>query len=163
MKLGLLAVLAMSSVLAACTTGVAKNKISADMAGCKAVSKQEIAALFDRWNHSLKSGDAKQVVANYAPGSVLLPTISNKPRFTPEEKEDYFAHFLIHKPVGSIDLSHIQLGCNIAMDNGLYTFAYADGTKHSGRYTFTYVWDGKQWLISSHHSSLMPEKILGKK
>ncbi|OSI10112.1 DUF4440 domain-containing protein [Neisseria zoodegmatis] len=158
MKMSLLAVLAMSSVLAACA-GSGKGKLpSTDTVSCKAVSKQEIAALFDRWNNSLKTGDPKQVVANYAPGSILLPTVSNKPRLTPEEKEDYFTHFLSHKPVGSIDMSHIQIGCNLAMDNGLYTFTYADGTKHSGRYTFTYGWDGNAWLISSHHSSLMPEK-----
>lgn len=158
MKMSLLAVLAMSSVLAACAGG-GKNKLpAADTVSCKAVSKQEIAALFDRWNNSLKTGDAKQVAANYAPGSILLPTVSNKPRLSVDEKEDYFNHFLSHKPVGKIDMSHIQLGCNFAMDNGLYTFTYADGSKHSGRYSFTYSWDGSRWLISSHHSSLMPEK-----
>ena len=56
---------------------------------CRAVSEKEIAALFDRWNASLKTGEPKKVVANYAPKSILLPTVSNKPRLTAAEKEDY--------------------------------------------------------------------------
>lgn len=132
---------------------------SAVQASCKATTKQEIAALFTRWNDSLKSGDAKKVVANYAPDSILLPTVSNKPRFTAEEKEDYFHHFQENKPSGKIDLQYIQINCNTAIDSGLYTFTYAKtGLSVSGRYTYTYGWDGSQWLITSHHSSMMPEK-----
>lgn len=55
-----------------------------------ATSKQEIACLFDRWNNSLQTGDPHKVVANYAPKSVLLATVSSRPRLTPEDKEDYF-------------------------------------------------------------------------
>jgi hypothetical protein len=52
----------------------------------------------------------------------------------------------------------IELGCNTAIDVGLYTFTYAKtGEVIKGRYTFTYRWDGSKWLISSHHSSVMPE------
>src|SRR5271157_3807858 len=61
---------------------------------CVETSEQEIASLFDRWNSSLQTGDPHKVVANYAAKSVLLPTVSNKPRLTPEDKEDYFHHFL---------------------------------------------------------------------
>lgn len=126
---------------------------------CKRVSRQEIAALFDRWNQSLLSGDPKKVVANYASNSILLPTVSNKPRLTPEEKEDYFHHFLEKKPSGKIDMNFIDISCNTALDAGLYTFTFAKtGEKVSGRYSFTYRWDGKEWLVTSHHSSVMPEK-----
>jgi uncharacterized protein (TIGR02246 family) len=126
---------------------------------CKATSDQEIAALFDRWNQSLQTGDPQKVVANYAERSILLPTVSNKPRLTPAEKEDYFKHFLENRPSGMIDFRTIELGCNTAVDAGLYTFTFAKtGEKVSARYTYTYHWDGKQWLITSHHSSAMPEK-----
>jgi hypothetical protein len=45
---------------------------------CVSTEEQEISALFDRWNSSLQTGDPHKVVANYASGSVLLPTLSNK-------------------------------------------------------------------------------------
>ncbi|TYT75723.1 DUF4440 domain-containing protein [Desulfobotulus mexicanus] len=126
---------------------------------CKESSQEEIAALFERWNFSLESGEPEKVVENYAAGSILLPTVSNKPRFTVAEKQDYFEHFMEKKPSGKIDLSHIELGCNAAIDSGLYTFTFKEtGERVQGRYTFTYRWDGTSWRISSHHSSAMPEK-----
>ena len=125
---------------------------------CKPVTKAEIAALFDRWNASLQTQDPHKVVANYAPDSILLPTVSNKPRLTAAEKEDYFVHFLGDRPSGKIDMSHIEIDCNTAVDAGLYTFTFAKtGKVVHGRYTYTYHWDGSQWLITSHHSSAMPE------
>jgi uncharacterized protein (TIGR02246 family) len=125
---------------------------------CQATSEKEIAALFDRWNASLQTGDPKEVVANYAAKSILLPTVSNTPRLSAEEKEDYFEHFLQRKPVGFIDRRSIEIDCNTAIDAGLYTFKFADGSEVKARYTYTYRWNGNQWLITSHHSSAMPEK-----
>jgi uncharacterized protein (TIGR02246 family) len=132
---------------------------NAPMASCKVSSKAEIAGLFERWNNSLITGDPHQVLSNYATDSVLLPTLSNVPRLTPAAKEDYFEHFLHNRPSGKIDSRTIQLGCNSAVDIGLYTFTFAKtGAVVHARYTYTYKWDGQQWLISSHHSSGMPEK-----
>ena len=158
--------LAMVATLSACATqpmekvGLGKQASSADRTEtCKSVTEPEIAGLFDRWNQSLQSGDPKKVVANYAERSILLPTVSNKPRLTPAEKEYYFHHFLENQPSGKIDMRHVEVGCNTALDAGLYTFSFAKtGQQVSGRYSFTYHWDGKEWLITSHHSSMMPEK-----
>lgn len=125
---------------------------------CKAASEKDIASLFDRWNASLQTGDPQKVAANYATKSVLLPTLSNKVRLTPEEKVDYFEHFLQRKPVGSIDSRTIEIDCNTALDDGVYTFKFGDGSSVQARYTFAYKWDGKRWMITAHHSSAMPEK-----
>lgn len=151
--------------VAAALAGCAANPVAQPGAqsvrteNCKAVTETEIASLFDRWNQSLQTGDLHKVVANYAPRSILLPTVSNKPRLTPAEKEDYFHHFLEKHPSGKIDLRFIELGCNTAIDAGLYTFTFAKtGASVSGRYSDTYRWNGSEWLITSHHSSVMPEK-----
>lgn len=125
---------------------------------CNPPFRTEVAALFDRWNASLRSGDPKKVVANYAPDSVLLPTLSNRVRFTAAEKEEYFLHFLQRGPEGRIDDRVIDVDCNSAVDSGLYTFRFTDGSSVRARYTFAYKRVGGDWLISSHHSSAMPEK-----
>ncbi len=124
---------------------------------CVAASEQDIATLFDRWNESLKTGDPHKVVAHYAPKSVLLATLSSKPRFTVEEKVDYFRDFQLNQPEGRIESRTIELDCNTAIDEGLYSFTLQKtGVTVKARYTFTYKWDGTQWLITSHHSSRLP-------
>ena len=156
---------ALSAITAFALTGFASGPSIAEPAStrteiCKATNEQEISALFERWNASLQTGDPKKVAANYAERSILLPTVSNKPRLTAAEKEEYFHHFLANKPAGKIDSRTIEIGCTTAVDAGLYTFTFgATGAQVKARYTYTYKWDGKQWLITSHHSSAMPEKI----
>jgi uncharacterized protein (TIGR02246 family) len=125
---------------------------------CHAATEKDVAALFDRWNASLQTGDPKKVAANYAKRSILLPTVSNKPRLTHAEIEDYFVEFLKKKPTGTIDQRFIEVDCNTALDAGIYTFRFYDGSAVKARYSYTYKWNGKQWLITSHHSSAMPEK-----
>jgi uncharacterized protein (TIGR02246 family) len=152
--------LAACVVLSGCVfDGTRQTNSSAPAGACKQTNEQEISSLFDRWNQSLQTGDPHAVVANYAEHSILLPTVSNKPRLTPAEKEEYFHHFLENRPLGKIDLRFVEIGCNSAVDAGLYTFTFAKtGDVVKARYSYTYRWDGSTWLITSHHSSAMPEK-----
>ena len=161
MKKTLLILFAAAVALVGCAShqGLPTSVQSTCIEICRVTTEQEIALLFDRWNQSLLTGDPHKVVANYAVRSILLPTVSNKPRLTPAEKEDYFHHFLENRPSGRNDMRFIEIGCNTAVDAGLYTFTFAKtGEKVSGRYSFTYRWNGSEWLITSHHSSAMPEK-----
>ena len=124
----------------------------------KRSSKKEITSLFDRWNKSLKSGDPDQVVKNYAKNSILLATLSNKPRLTVAEKRSYFKFFLANKPSGKINYRKIEVGHDTAVDAGIYTFTFAKtGAVVKARYTFTYRFNKNKWLITCHHSSRMPE------
>lgn len=124
---------------------------------CVKINESEVAAMFDRWNDSLQTGDAKTVAENYLSDAVLLPTLSDKARLTDEERIDYFKKFLAKKPVGKIDSRTIRIGCNKAIDTGHYTFTFGDGSQAAARYTFTYSWNGEKWLISTHHSSARPQ------
>lgn len=124
----------------------------------KRSSKKEIASLFDRWNRSLKSGDPDQVVKNYARNSILLATLSNKPRLTVAQKKSYFKSFLANKPAGKINYRKIEVNYDTAVDAGIYTFTFAKTRAViKARYTFTYRLNKNRWLITSHHSSRMPE------
>eukprot|EP00195_Chlamydomonas_chlamydogama_P008982 CAMPEP_0202904610 /NCGR_PEP_ID=MMETSP1392-20130828/30287_1 /ASSEMBLY_ACC=CAM_ASM_000868 /TAXON_ID=225041 /ORGANISM="Chlamydomonas chlamydogama, Strain SAG 11-48b" /LENGTH=132 /DNA_ID=CAMNT_0049592323 /DNA_START=45 /DNA_END=440 /DNA_ORIENTATION=+ len=64
---------------------------------------------FDLWNSALQTLDPKKVAALYAPDAVLLPTVSNKVRTSPEEIENYFTQFLQLRPFGTINESDIRL------------------------------------------------------
>lgn len=119
----------------------------------------EVAALFDRWNAALQSGDPHAVVACYAERSILLPTLSRTPRVTAAEKRDYFEQFLKLRPSSRIVLRQIDTGPGFASDAGLYAFTLAATAQQLVvRYSFTYRLMGGQWAITTHHSSAMPEQ-----
>lgn len=158
MKIFRVTAVAATVLLAGCASNSSAVSSKAENTlSCKPVTEQEVAGLFDRWNSALKTGRVDQVVQQYGDASVLLPTLSAQVRVTRAEKEDYFEHFLSKQPEGTIDWRWIDLACNSAVDTGLYTFFLKkSGERVKARYTFTYKWNGQDWLISSHHSSILP-------
>lgn len=121
------------------------------------VSGTEILKLFDEWNAALQIGDPGRVAEMYAADAILLPTISNKVRHDHEEIRDYFELFLAKGPKGVIDEANVRVFGDLAINSGLYTFSFADGSVVAARFTFVYRRSGDQWLIVEHHSSRMPE------
>lgn len=121
------------------------------------MNKNEIIALFDEWNGMLQTGDPQKVTPLYETNGILLPTVSNKVRHNHEEIEDYFTHFLAKGPVGKIDEANIRTFGQIAINSGIYTFSFKDGSSVQARFTFVYRWNGQRWMITEHHSSRLPE------
>lgn len=126
--------------------------------------EREIAALFDRWNASLATGNPQQVAALYAEDGVLQPTVSNWMRVGQDEIANYFESFLKKKPQGVINAREIKLlDEDSALDAGIYTFTLHDdkGASHQvqARYTYVYEKQDGEWKISLHHSSAMPEPV----
>jgi uncharacterized protein (TIGR02246 family) len=128
---------------------------------CVHVTERQIADLFERWNDALKTGNAGKVVALYTSDAVLLPTLKNGPLVGHPAISEYFEDdFLPKKPSGAINGKHnIRIGCNMAVDAGLYTFTFGkpDLPPAEARYTYVYKYDGRRWLIVHHHSSVRPE------
>ena len=121
----------------------------------------EVLGLFDQWSHAVQSGDPDRVVALYAENAILLPTVANDPRRTPEAIREYFVEFLALNPVPRLDEYSIRASETIADNSGLYTF----GTTPAGqpfraiaaRFTFNYEKINGQWMIIQHHSSALPK------
>jgi uncharacterized protein (TIGR02246 family) len=124
------------------------------------ITKAEVRNLFNLWNDALATGDPATVAKRYSKEGVLLPTLSDVPRNDFEGIKDYFVHFLEKKPTGKILEGEIFVGNNWAQDAGIYEFTFADGSKVKARYSFVYVYENGEWMISHHHSSLMPEEVV---
>jgi uncharacterized protein (TIGR02246 family) len=126
------------------------------------ITEDEVKGLFNLWNDALATEDADTVAGRYAKNAVLLPTVSDLPRTDYDLIKDYFVNFLQKKPQGEILESNVTIGHNWCQDAGIYEFTMgATGDKVKGRYSFVYVFEDGEWKISHHHSSVMPEAILG--
>ncbi|MFI4874940.1 MAG: SgcJ/EcaC family oxidoreductase [Blastopirellula sp. JB062] len=117
----------------------------------------EISKLFDEWNSALQTGDPQKVTALYEPNAILLPTLSNQVRHNHDEIADYFVAFCAKGPVGVINESNIRHFGQMAVNSGVYTFNFKDGSAAQARFTYVYRWNGQRWMIAEHHSSQMPE------
>ena len=130
-----------------------------EVAICAPATQRLAEELFECWNLALRSCDAERVSHCYTEDAVLLPTVSNVPRLSRGEIQDYFEHFLQKKPLGEVNQRNVKLGCNKITDAGVYTFRIIEDGKTEyvpARYTFVYENIDGEWLIAHHHSSLMP-------
>ncbi len=123
------------------------------------MNKSDILSLFEEWNAALQTGEPEKVASLYDSDAILLPTVSNKIRHSPAEIADYFAHFLSNSPQGTTDEAIVRIFGKIAINSGIYTFAFADGSAMKARFTFVYRWNGTRWMIVEHHSSQISEQL----
>ena len=129
---------------------------------CAPVDDALVKAQFVRFNDALAAKSPDRVTALFAPGAVLLPTLSAEERTTRAGIRDYFVHFLEKSPVGHIDSSRVRTGCNMVARMGNWTFTLTDAATHKtseahARYTFIYAYEHGHWMIAHLHSSLMPQ------
>jgi uncharacterized protein (TIGR02246 family) len=126
------------------------------------LTADQVGNLFHLWNDALDTLDAKTVANRYTKKAVLLPTVSDVARTTPESIQDYFESFLQSKPQGKILESHVEFGPNWGKDVGIYEFTLRGNNNKivKARYSFVYRYEDGEWKISHHHSSQMPEGLM---
>jgi uncharacterized protein (TIGR02246 family) len=149
------------SALTATTLAFAGSPALAKSTQCAAVTPAQVEAQFGKFNEAWATKDPGKVTALFAKDAVLLATVSNKPRTTPAEINDYFVNFLRGDPVGTIDTSAIRIGCNTAYRMGTWTVALTNqnsGVRNDvkARYSFIYKMEDGEWKIEHLHSSMMP-------
>lgn len=121
---------------------------------------QDILSAFEHWNEALQSGCAKTVASLYHESAILLPTISDLVRRSPQEIEDYFEFFLQNKPIGHLETPNVRVFDDLAINSGVYRFVLNGNEEVTARYTFVYQRIDNQWQIIEHHSSQMPEALM---
>ena len=127
-------------------------------------TENNIANTYQNWCDAVGSskGNPDNMVKFYAPNAILIPTLSPKILINRKHGLDaYFVAFTGKKDIQcKTNKIMIQSYGDISISNGLYTFTYTDknGNQETlpARFTFVYKKYGDNWLIVSHHSSLVP-------
>jgi uncharacterized protein (TIGR02246 family) len=110
---------------------------------------------------ALGEDDPDKVLLLYADDAVLWGTLSPTVRADRAALRDYFVTAFRVLPGLKVTFGDqvIRVYGNAAINTGYYTFSYSkDGEVKTlpARYSFTYINNGKRWLIVDHHSSAMP-------
>jgi len=123
-------------------------------------------ACLDSWGKAVKSKERAAVLAHYAEGGTLWPTLSNvlrverSPPGNNRAIEDYFVLFLAKiDGVGDVEWNEKvaqPIDDNHCMWSGVYTFSLTQG-KVRARFSYLVKKVGDEWKIMHHHSSQMPE------
>ena len=140
---------------------IAGSAVARSAASCHASSTAEIERQFAAFNAAWATKDPDKVAALFTRDAVLLPTVSNETRTSPEGVRDYFVRFLKKNPSARIDTSTVKFDCNTASRVGEWTVTLKDGSGASqevkARFSFIYRFERGGWKIDHLHSSIMPE------
>ena len=124
-------------------------------------SQADVAAAAKSWASAFNGCNPEKLAALYLPDAVLWGTVSQAVISTPAGVRQYFDRACAATPHFKVafDEQLVRVYGNTANNSGTYTFSRTvDGQVRSApaRYSFTYRKVNGAWLITDHHSSLVP-------
>ncbi len=110
------------------------------------------------WLKFLKKKDIESMVEMYTEPCLFLPTFSDEIITDRKGVKDYFEHFMAKDPEGELvsEDGGKKLTDSIYVSGAKYNFNIPDGVVNA-RYDMTWVKENGKWMISVHHSSLLPK------
>jgi uncharacterized protein (TIGR02246 family) len=126
------------------------------------VTEQQVRGWFVEWNNAMATGDPNVVANRYAQQAVMMATVSDTPRTTPQEILEFYQLFLGSRPQAKSLQSFVTISTHWCKDMGIleYTLKDSEGRiqqQIKERYSFLYVFDDAGgWKIAHHHSSVLP-------
>ncbi len=112
--------------------------------------------LLQKWVHTIKQGDPKQVTNLYHENGILLGTFSPKERVGHELILEYFENLLQNPVDVEIVSEHTHSSETITVNSGLYKFI-TNGKTIPSSFSFVHAKNDTEWKSISHHSSILPE------
>lgn len=128
-------------------------------------NKVGVEQAYNNWCRAIGTakGNSSEVVRYYAPGALLLPTLSYKILVNTRGGLNAYFTTLTKKP--NIKCTTDKLitrlyGNMFAINSGYYTFTFTDTDGRTkaipARFSFVYERFNQGWLIINHHSSVLP-------
>ncbi len=141
------------------TPSAAAAPLAATAEKCAPIDAATVTGWFDQWNLALATLDVDKVAARYWPDAVLLSDAGNTPRTSPKLIHEYYSQFLMQHPRGRIESHHVQIGCNLAIDAGRYTFSLMNDAGSvsdlPALFTLVYQYRNGSWKILHHDSAAL--------
>ena len=130
-------------------------------------STDEPISAVNAWVRAFNARDRELVVAQYAPGAVLWGTFANELIGTRQGLVEYFDRAFESQPGPTVELLYVSVQefGGFAVASGAYLLCFGvNGQLQSmpARFTFALANTLSQWLIVTHHSSVMPESPVRK-
>lgn len=120
-----------------------------------------IAAITDEWCTTVTTKTPDDLLQMFCKKSILLGTVSQTIRDTPETIRQYFNYFMNIPGLDILDRTyHItKINPTTYVNNAYITWTYTGREPFVARMTFVYEYSRGHWCLFLLHSSVLPDRV----